>query len=415
MHSLFKLSATSVRFQIIPRTPVWISFYLSLHGKSPLFLFPPTHQVSLYANEGRTTSCPSLLATDRLLSPNRSIICFLHKWVVDLQGSMKSEDNMTAVIVVFCQWESYESYLIVCCGLPSKHPPYAPTRPLPRPTDPHINFFSLHWKFENTFSTELKWMTCCHVRLCSAVLNYPHMTPRHTTLTVEEDNVIFLTRQLQGRLCFFWWISNQICDVNIWTFFTSVETFLLQTLKQVQCNPTGGKCFNNQHHSGEFSREQPKCMTIPQKMYHPRSEVHTGVPMLPFPSNKTQVKQKRYGPTCSSCFQWCWSVFTPLRPVSVRMLFHTVSGAVKGCDCHTLCLCVIFFSSSFKQTHTPLSSRVAVIPWVLLHTIKQKDTLMVHCSLTKPFIHSFVYLALVRIWYMLLEWHFSNILAYAHT
>lgn len=45
-----------------------------------------------------------------------------------------------------------------------------------------------------------------------------------------------------------------------------------------------------------------------------------------------------------------------------------MSGAVKGCDCHTLCLCD-FFSSSFKQTHTPLSSRVPVIPWVLMHTI----------------------------------------------
>ncbi len=115
MHSLFKLSATSVWFQIIPRTPVLISFYLSLHEKSPLFLFPPTHQVSLYANEGRTTSCPFLLATDRLLSPNRSTICFLYKWVVDLQGSMKSEDNMTAVIVVFVSG-SHMSHTLSCAA-----------------------------------------------------------------------------------------------------------------------------------------------------------------------------------------------------------------------------------------------------------------------------------------------------------
>ncbi len=155
-------------------------------------------------------------------------------------------------------------------GLPSKHPIYTLTCPLPRPTDPHINFFSLHWKFENTFSTELKWMTCCHVRFCSAVLNYPHITPRHTTFISDcgRRQCDFSYLSTSGT-CFFWLISNQICDVNIWTFFTLVETFLLQTLKQVQKSPTEGQCFNTQHHSGDFSGEQPKCTSIPQKMYHP--------------------------------------------------------------------------------------------------------------------------------------------------
>lgn len=140
MHSLFKLPATSVRFQIIPRTPVLISFYLSLHGKSPLFLFPPTHRVSLYANEGRTTSCPSLLATDRLLSPNRSTICFLHKWVVDLQGLMKSKDNMTDVIVVFVSG-SHMSHTLLCAvaSLQNSQPTRWPV-PSPDPQTPTLTF-----------------------------------------------------------------------------------------------------------------------------------------------------------------------------------------------------------------------------------------------------------------------------------
>ncbi len=106
--------------------------YLSLHEKSPLFLFPPTHQVSLYANEGRTTSCPFLLATDRLLSPNRSTICFLYKWVVDLQGSMKSEDNMTAVIVVFVSG-SHMSHTLSCAAA-SLQNTQSTRWPVPSPT-----------------------------------------------------------------------------------------------------------------------------------------------------------------------------------------------------------------------------------------------------------------------------------------
>ncbi len=186
----------------------------------------------------------------------------------------------------FCQWESYESYLIVCRGLPSKHPIYTLTCPLPRPTDPHMNFFSLHWKFENTFSTELKWMTCCHVRLCSAVLNYPHITPRHTTfisdcgkrqcdfsyLSTSGTSLLFLIN-LQSDL----WCEH--LDI-----FHTCGNFPPADIKTSAVESHRRSVFQHSTSLRWFQWRTTKVHVDPSKDLSsrkapaPRSEVHTGVP-----------------------------------------------------------------------------------------------------------------------------------------
>lgn len=180
---------------------------------------------------------------------------------------------------------------------------------------------------------------------------------------------------MSGTLIFLWF-SNQI-----WTsgrIFTCVETSADIKTSAV---PAHRRPLDI---SGEFSGEQPEWIMIHQKVLSSgkapalRSKVYI---RFPFHLTKPRWSRKEMVP--------------PALPVSssVDQYSHhlgqcpsgcssTVSGAVEGCDCHTLYLCD-FFSSSFKQTHTPLSSSVAVIPWVLLHTIKLKDILMVHCSSTK--------------------------------
>lgn len=124
----------SKKVQIIPRITVSISSYFILHGKSLLFPPQPTHQVSLYANEGTTTSCPFLLATDRLFS-HRSMFFFFTNGLLTVRDQW-SWRNTWLLLLFFCQWESHMSHTWLCALTSPQHPPIR-ADPSPPPAHRH--------------------------------------------------------------------------------------------------------------------------------------------------------------------------------------------------------------------------------------------------------------------------------------
>ncbi len=195
-------------------------------------------------------------------------------------------------------------------------------------------------------------MTCCHVRLCSAVLNYPHITPRHTTFISDCGR----------RQCDFSYLSTSGTPLlflinlqsDLWCehldIFHTCGNFPPADIKTSAVESHRRSVFQHSTSLRWFQWRTTKVHVDPSKDLSsrkapaPRSEVHTGVPF--------HLTKPRWSRKEMVWFQWCWSVFTPLRPVSVRMLFHTVSGAVKGCDCHTLCLCDFFFFLFLTDTYS---------------------------------------------------------------
>lgn len=151
---------------MIPRTN-----FLSLDpswNTSPSFL--RTHRVSLYANEATTTSCPSLLANDRSLSPNTSVICFRTLGLLTFRDQWSWRTAW--LLLFFGQRESHMTHTWLCAVTSLQHPT-PPTQSSPTPqstTSHHVNFS--HFNRTRFPLNYCEWVNCCHVRSCGAILNY---------------------------------------------------------------------------------------------------------------------------------------------------------------------------------------------------------------------------------------------------